>query len=106
MTHYAWATRGSRIGADASVNENNSSDIKCPKCGHLTSKVVDSRGGSRADYVRRRRECLECAERFTTYECSDHPALAAERVKRMIDAFSKELKLVGLYIDSDAVEKE
>ena len=45
--------------------------MKCPFCGHLEDKVVDSREGKEGDVIRRRRECLECGRRFTSYERID-----------------------------------
>ena len=42
--------------------------MKCPSCGHLEDKVIDSRPSSDGSSIRRRRECLECQRRFTTYE--------------------------------------
>ncbi len=42
--------------------------MKCPFCGHQEDKVVDSREGREGDVIRRRRECLKCGKRFTTYE--------------------------------------
>ncbi|MBR6563142.1 MAG: transcriptional repressor NrdR [Clostridia bacterium] len=42
--------------------------MKCPSCGQLESKVIDSRPSSDGSSIRRRRECLECQKRFTTYE--------------------------------------
>lgn len=42
--------------------------MKCPFCGHLENKVVDSRTSQVGDITRRRRECLACNSRFTTYE--------------------------------------
>lgn len=42
--------------------------MKCPSCGHTESKVIDSRPSSDGSSIRRRRECLECQKRFTTYE--------------------------------------
>lgn len=42
--------------------------MRCPFCTHLEDKVVDSRTGKNGDVIRRRRECLECHRRFTTYE--------------------------------------
>jgi transcriptional repressor NrdR len=42
--------------------------MKCPRCGHVDNKVVDSRAGKDGDVIRRRRECLSCGRRFTTYE--------------------------------------
>jgi transcriptional repressor NrdR len=42
--------------------------MRCPFCGHEETKVVDSRVSESQDAIRRRRECLECTQRFTTYE--------------------------------------
>ena len=42
--------------------------MKCPFCGDIESKVVDSRRSEEGDSIRRRRECLACQRRFTTYE--------------------------------------
>lgn len=42
--------------------------MKCPFCGHLESKVVDSRMGKDKETIRRRRECIQCKKRFTTTE--------------------------------------
>jgi transcriptional repressor NrdR len=45
--------------------------VKCPFCSHTDDKVVDSREGRAGDLIRRRRECLKCGRRFTTYERID-----------------------------------
>ena len=42
--------------------------MRCPFCGHIESKVVDSRSSKEGDSIRRRRECLKCGRRYTTYE--------------------------------------
>ncbi len=42
--------------------------MRCPFCGDIDSKVVDSRPTEEGNSIRRRRECLKCAKRFTTYE--------------------------------------
>ena len=42
--------------------------MRCPKCGHLRDKVVDSRTARDGGAIRRRRVCLQCGQRFTTYE--------------------------------------
>lgn len=42
--------------------------MKCPFCGYLESRVVDSRPADEGERIRRRRECLSCLKRFTTYE--------------------------------------
>ena len=46
--------------------------MKCPFCGFLESKVIDSRPAEEATTIRRRRECLACQKRFTTYETIEH----------------------------------
>jgi len=45
--------------------------VKCPFCAHVDDKVIDSREGRAGDLIRRRRECLRCGRRFTTYERID-----------------------------------
>jgi len=45
--------------------------MRCPFCGHLEDRVVDSRESRERDSIRRRRECLKCTRRFTTYERID-----------------------------------
>ena len=45
--------------------------MKCPYCSHLGDKVVDSRESREGEVIRRRRECLECGKRFTSYERID-----------------------------------
>src|SRR3990167_8725399 len=45
--------------------------MKCPFCGHLGEKVVDSRESKEGEVIRRRRECLDCGRRFTSYERID-----------------------------------
>ena len=45
--------------------------MKCPFCGHLADKVVDSRESREGEVIRRRRECQECGRRFTSYERID-----------------------------------
>ncbi|MEI6838281.1 MAG: transcriptional regulator NrdR [Alcaligenaceae bacterium] len=42
--------------------------MKCPFCGHPDTQVVDSRGADEGDFIRRRRRCVDCDRRFTTYE--------------------------------------
>lgn len=45
--------------------------MQCPFCGARDTKVIDSRLAGEADQIRRRRECIECSERFTTYESAE-----------------------------------
>lgn len=54
--------------------------MKCPFCGHLKDKVVDSRETQEAQAIRRRRECLECGRRYTTYEkLEDVPVMVVKK---------------------------
>jgi transcriptional repressor NrdR len=45
--------------------------VYCPFCGHVETKVTDSRLAAEGQQIRRRRECLECGERFTTFESAE-----------------------------------
>lgn len=55
-------------------------ELKCPYCGHEESKVVDSRSTEDDMSIRRRRECLKCAKRYTTYEkVEDIPVLVIKK---------------------------
>jgi transcriptional repressor NrdR len=54
--------------------------LKCPFCAHIEDKVVDSRESKEGDVIRRRRECLSCGRRFTSYERIDQiPHLVVKR---------------------------
>jgi transcriptional repressor NrdR len=57
--------------------------VRCPSCSHLDDKVVDSRQADDGDSIRRRRECLSCGHRFTTFERVDEVPLVV--VKRSGD---------------------
>src|SRR5207344_1713429 len=68
--------------------------MKCPYCGHLGDKVVDSRESKEGEVVRRRRECLECGRRFTSYERIDEiPYMVVKKDGRR-ERFDRQ-KLVG-----------
>jgi transcriptional repressor NrdR len=68
--------------------------VKCPYCGHLGDKVVDSRESKEGEVVRRRRECLECGRRFTSYERIDEiPYMVVKKDGRR-ERFDRQ-KLVG-----------
>ncbi|MBI5213191.1 MAG: transcriptional repressor NrdR [Nitrospirae bacterium] len=47
--------------------------MKCPFCGSIEDKVIDSRASKEGDVIRRRRECLKCGQRFTSYERVEDP---------------------------------
>lgn len=70
--------------------------MKCPYCSHEESKVLDSRPVDDAAAIRRRRECLQCSRRFTTYERMDHvPVMVVKRDGRR-EPFAREKILKGL----------
>ena len=70
--------------------------MKCPFCGFLNDKVVDSRESKEADSIRRRRECLQCAKRFTTYERIDEiPYMVVKKDGRR-ERFDRQKVLNGL----------
>ena len=68
----------------------------CPFCGHRQDRVIDSRESKEGDVIRRRRECLKCARRFTTYERSDEvPYMVVKRDGRR-EKFDRQKVLEGL----------
>ena len=57
-------------------------DVKCPFCAFEESKVIDSRPTDEGERIRRRRECMRCAKRFTTYEIIENvPVIVIKRDK-------------------------
>ena len=68
--------------------------MKCPFCGNLESKVVDSRPSDEGASIRRRRECLECHKRFTTYETMESLPLVVIKKDGSRQTFDKD-KLLG-----------
>jgi transcriptional repressor NrdR len=70
--------------------------MKCPFCGHPESKVVDSRESEEAQAIRRRRECLRCERRFTTYERVDEiPYMVVKKDGRR-EKFDRQKVMAGL----------
>lgn len=70
--------------------------MRCPFCGHPEDRVVDSRELADGSQVRRRRECLACSRRFTTYErVEEVPALVIKRDGRR-EAYDRQKVLAGL----------
>lgn len=53
--------------------------MRCPSCGHSESRVIDSRSSESQNATRRRRECSECGERFTTYERLEEQPLVVQK---------------------------
>jgi transcriptional repressor NrdR len=70
--------------------------VRCPSCGHEEDKVVDSRSTKENSAVRRRRECLECGQRFTTYEYIEHAPVVVVKKDGRREHFSREKILNGL----------
>lgn len=70
--------------------------MTCPFCGHRQDRVIDSRESKEGDAIRRRRECLGCERRFTTYERSDEvPYMVVKRDGRR-EKFDRQKVLEGL----------
>ena len=70
--------------------------MKCPFCGQIEDKVVDSRESKEGDSIRRRRECLSCERRFTTYERVDEiPYMVVKKDGRR-EKFDRQKVLSGL----------
>ena len=70
--------------------------MKCPYCGHLESKVVDSRPADEGSSIRRRRECLACQRRFTTYEIMESLPLVVIKKDGSRETFDKSKVLAGM----------
>jgi transcriptional repressor NrdR len=70
--------------------------VKCPFCANIDDKVIDSREGRVGDTIRRRRECLKCGRRFTTYERIDEiPYMVIKKDGRR-ERFERQKILQGL----------
>jgi transcriptional repressor NrdR len=75
--------------------------MKCPFCEFVNDKVVDSREGKEGESIRRRRECLKCKRRFTTYERIDEiPYMVVKKDGRR-EKFERQKLLDGLLRASD-----
>jgi transcriptional repressor NrdR len=70
--------------------------MTCPFCGHKEDKVIDSRESKEGDSIRRRRQCLACERRFTTYErCDEVPYMVIKKDGRR-EKFDRQKVLNGL----------
>ncbi|MCL2503054.1 MAG: transcriptional regulator NrdR [Coriobacteriia bacterium] len=72
--------------------------MRCPFCGHEETKVVDSRTSESQDAVRRRRECLGCTERFTTYERREEMPLMVLKKDGVSEPFDRSKLRRGLLV--------
>ena len=76
--------------------------MKCPECGYTEDKVVDSRAGKDATSIRRRRECLKCSNRYTTYERIENVVSMVIKKDRRREPFDRQKIFAGI---SKACEK-
>lgn len=72
--------------------------MKCPYCGHEDQKVLDSRPAREGEAIRRRRECLRCERRFTTFEEPERPRLHVVKRDGTREEFNREKILTSMLI--------
>ena len=70
--------------------------MKCPYCGHMGDKVVDSRESKEGEVIRRRRECLHCGRRFTSYERIDEIPYMVVKKDGSRERFERQKVIAGL----------
>ncbi len=85
--------------------------MRCPRCGHLEDRVIDSRQSREGDSIRRRRECEGCGARFTSYERIEQPVPLIIKRDGRREAYQRDKLLAGLRracekrpVSSDAIE--
>lgn len=83
----------------------------CPFCAAQETRVIDSRLGQEGDQIRRRRECVECKERFTTYETAELNLPRVIKSDKRRDSFKEEKLRAGIMralekrpVESDSIE--
>ncbi|MCR4887940.1 MAG: transcriptional regulator NrdR [Ruminococcus sp.] len=84
--------------------------MRCPYCGFPDSKVIDSR--PKDEKIKRRRECINCGSRFTTYEIMEKPLLMVEKRSGSYEVFNRNKLITGIFnaikkrpVTMDQVEK-
>ena len=87
--------------------------MKCPACGYFDSKVIDSRPSSDGSSIRRRRECLECQKRFTTFETVEETQIVVIKKNGEKELFDRNKLLSGIIkscykrpVDAEAIVNE
>lgn len=89
------------------VEREEETIMRCPQCQKDCSKVIESRDAADGDAIRRRRECLECAHRYTTYERIERPNLAVVKKDGTRELFDRHKlfaaihRSVGKFLTSD-----
>ena len=72
--------------------------MRCPFCGNLEDRVVDSREGREGDVIRRRRECARCERRFTSYEKIELPTFQVVKRDQRREPFDRAKLMQGLQV--------
>lgn len=87
--------------------------MKCPSCGYFDSKVIDSRPSADGSSIRRRRECLECQRRFTTFETIEEIQIVVIKKSGEKEFFDRNKLLSGIIkscykrpVDAEAIVNE
>src|SRR6266566_5035871 len=84
------------VGAFRRIQFRQEARVICPFCGHREDKVIDSRESKEGGSIRRRRQCLGCERRFTTYErCDEVPYMVIKKDGRR-EKFDRQKVLAGL----------
>jgi len=76
--------------------------MRCPSCGHLEDRVIDSRSTKEGRAIRRRRECIGCGNRYTTYEYVENASVVVVKKDGKREPWSREKVIAGI---SRACEK-
>jgi len=76
--------------------------MRCPSCGHLEDRVIDSRSTKEGRAIRRRRECIGCGNRYTTYEYVENASVVVVKKDGKREPWSREKIIAGI---SRACEK-
>lgn len=86
--------------------------MKCPFCAFEESKVIDSRPTDEGERIRRRRECIKCGKRFTTYEIIESVPILVVKKDRSREAFDRDKLMSGMMkacekrkVSADTIEK-
>lgn len=86
--------------------------MKCPFCGYEESKVIDSRPTDEGERIRRRRECIKCAKRFTTYEIIESVPILVVKKDKSRESFDRDKLMAGMLracekrqVSMDTIEK-
>lgn len=92
--------------------QNGVIDMRCPFCGYTESKVIDSRPTDESERIRRRRECINCSKRFTTYEVIESVPVIVVKKDKSREAFNREKLFNGMLracekrpVSIEAIEK-